>query len=290
MSPSGNAAVSRRRLRTELKSLRLTADKTQKEIADALEWSPSKIMRIEGGRVGVTTTDLRALLTQYQVKDQDLVVKLTELARESRRSSLSNSYGDVYSQAFSDFLDYEEAAKIIRQFETKLVPGPLQTEDYARAVFRIYASATDSKEKIDRKIQARMSRKELLTQPDGPRAFFIIDEAALWRQVGAESDAKSVMAQQLDHLMEMNAYDNISIQVVPFSLGAYPAMRGPFVILDLDDEYLLYRENPDDEIVVRDNIEEIAPYLEKFSMMEKFATPADSLSRAIDIARAGPRL
>jgi len=286
MSPTGSAAVSRRKLRIELKSLRLSVDKTQKEVADALEWSPSKIMRIERGQVGLTLTDLRALLDQYDVTDRDRAARLADLARDSRKSTLSSSYGDVYSQEFKEFLGYEEAARAIRQFETKVIPGPLQTAEYALAVLTNYAGPTDTRERIERKVEARVARGEMLEQPDAPRALFIMDEAALWRQIGAESAGKAVMERQLDHLLYKHSFDNITIQIVPFSAGAYPAMQGPFVILDLDDEFLLYLENPEGEVIVHDNVDKIGFYLDRFASTEKLATSPDSLAAVIGAVRS----
>src|SRR3954462_9212976 len=118
----------RRRLRVELRRLRTAADLTQREVADALEWSPSKIIRIESGQVGITVTDLKALVAHYGLRDDAQVASLTELARGSKRQPFVE-YRDVLSAETVKFLGYEASASRVRLVQPTLVPGPLQTEE-----------------------------------------------------------------------------------------------------------------------------------------------------------------
>jgi hypothetical protein len=284
MPNSQRVAVSRRRLRLSLRQLRLDRDETQRDVADALDWSPAKLMRIEGGQVGVTTTDLKALLMHYKVDDQSVVALLVGLARDSRRKTLSNTYGPALSKTFAEFLEYEEAARVMRYFHTKVLPGPLQTEEYARAVFQGIAQKVPAPI-VERRVQARMARKAMLLQSDAPDAHFIVDESALWRRIGTESGDAGLMLAQLEHLKELAASPNIAIQFVPFTTGAYPAMRGPFVIVELTDpevENLLYLENPNGEELFNDNPETVATYLDMFGQAEQVATQASELNDVID--------
>ena len=294
MARSQNAAVSRRRIRSRLRALRGETKKTQREVALALDWSPTKLMRIEGGRVGISTTDLKAILTYYGLTDEGQVTDLVETARVSRSNTLAGTYRSALSKEFAEFLENEEAARIIRHFETGVIPGPLQTEDYSRAILTNYADGRLSSDVIEQRVEARLARRELILQSDGPEAFFILDEAALWRSVGAESGNRAVMAQQLEDMMETARHPNITIQIMPFGLGAYPAMRQPFVILEFEeaaDDDLLYLEGPEEELVIYDDPGRTEPYLHNFYDMEGKATSPDkapeSLEKALTIYRKG---
>lgn len=283
-----NAALSRRRLRSALREMREALEATQREVCEALDWSTAKLMRIEGGKTGVSTTDLRALLSHYQVTDKGTVATLTELARASRVPTLGNKYKGSVTEQFAEFLDFEEAATVIRHFETQLIPGPLQTRRYAEAVLRAYARAGDSEEVVATRVAARMARKELYAAPDGPEAHFIIDEAALMRLPG-RPELGSQMLDQLDHMLEMASYPNVEIQVVPFEVGIYPGLRGPFVHLEFGlatDSDLLYLENPDGEIIIRDDSLHVAPYLEAFEALSHIATSPADLSPTLERVRS----
>ena len=294
MTRSQNAAVSRRRIRSRLRALRSETKKKQREVADALDWSPTKLMRIEAGRVGISITDLRAILGYYGVTDEAEVESLVETARISRSNTLANTYHASLSKEFAEFLENEEAASVIRQFESSLIPGPLQTEEYARAVLTALGSPKVSEEIIERRVEARLARRELIRQQDGPEAFFIIDEAALRRKVGAESQMSSVMLHQLEDLAEAANHPNITIQVMPFESGAYSAMRQSFVILefeDASDDVLLYLEAAEQELLYYDDSARTVPYLDKFYEMEEKATPPgkapDVLDKVIAAYRKG---
>jgi transcriptional regulator with XRE-family HTH domain len=284
MSGGQRPAVSRRRLRNELRKLRLNAYKTQREVAESLDWSPMKMLRIENGQVGVSTTDLRALLASYGVTDAAEIERLSDLARMSRLRTLSNSYSDTLSRAFAEFLENEEAASLVRHYETRLIPGPLQTDEYARVILQNYVGGDVSAEVIEGRVNARLERKELYIQEGGPQAYFIIDEAALWRRVGAESGHSRIMVDQLHHLIEMAEHPNISIQIVPFHLGAYRAMETSFVVLEFEDpaeDDVLYLEEHN-SMIVHDSPERILPFLQIFWDLENAATEPHDLSRVIE--------
>jgi transcriptional regulator with XRE-family HTH domain len=278
------AALSRRRLTSALRNLRAETGETQRQVAEALDWSQAKVLRIEVGRVGISTQDLKGMLAHYKV-DEVRQRELIELARMARKKTISQDYRDLFPAKFNDFLEHEEAASIIRQFETKLIPGPLQTPEYARVVLQAYAAPEESEEMIEKRVQARMSRKQMLLQEDAPQATYIMDEVAARRHVGAESGNMDLMIRQLQHLKELAAYENIGIRVVPLSAGMYRAIRGPFVILEFEDPAdpnLLYREDPEGEVLIHDSSAITASYLEMFIEVEKIATRAENLNDTVD--------
>src|SRR5581483_8594616 len=163
---------------------------TQEQAAGVMEWSLSKLIRIEGGGVSISVSDLRSLLTMYQITDESYVEELVTLARAARQRSWLTAFRDVTSSQYVTFVGYEAAASIIRQFEPTLIPGQLQTEEYARAVTLEYAA-----DRVDKLVEIRIRRQELL---EGPRRLFcfILDEAVIRRQVGAPTNP-GVMRRQL---------------------------------------------------------------------------------------------
>lgn len=274
--PREDPAVAQRRLRTGLRALRLRPERreTQKTVASALDWSPSKLLRIEQGQVPLATSDLIALLTHYGITDEKEVSDWVELARVSRRTTIWDTYGDVFSKLFAEFVQHEWYASVIRQYETKLVPGVLQTEDYAEAVVRAYLGPRPDERIISRTVQARLERADhLLNQTKNrPEMFFILDEAVVRRRVGRESGNNNVMIRQLEYLKEVSSRANIQIQIVPFDLGIYTALRGPFELLEFEDpdnNMLLYRETPQGDQLLYENNDEIGPYLDIFTELEE---------------------
>ena len=264
----------RRRLRRELRSHRTAAQLTQRDVAVALDWSPSKLIRIESGAVAVTTSDLRALLSHYQVTDADVVEELIMTAKSSKKSSWAE-YRDVVSPSAATYFGYEASATIIRQFEPLLVPGLLQTEEYMRAVFHEVLLPDVN---VERMVQARLERQEILDREVLPELFFILDEAVLRRPLAGSA----TMRRQLERLEELGSRDRISIQVVPFTAGGYPGLLGPFVVLEFsDDDTLLYLENRND-VVIRDDPDETGRYLDLFwQLEERVATEAGLLRTSL---------
>jgi transcriptional regulator with XRE-family HTH domain len=287
MADSLDPTVQRLALRLQLRKIRIDADLTQKEVAKRLEWSPSKILRIESGENGVSATDLQALLTLYKVTDPRRTEELARLAREGRRPSAGN-YDDVLSKESQLLQRYEKSASIIRQFEPIVVPGLLQTREYAENMLRLYASPDDSERIVQRRIDARLERQELLERDNPPEMFFILDEAVVRRRIGFEApgDAgRSVMRQQIEYLKKINEHPRVSIQIMPFAVGGYQGMRGPFVVIEFDEPALndlLYLESVDGEYVKQEEPSETRPYLEQFWDMEAKATTKDQLNDFLD--------
>lgn len=238
MAEVQGSVMQRGRLTRELRRIRKDAGMTQEQVAAAIEWSLSKLIRIEGGGVSISVSDLKSLLTLYQITDEDHVEELVALARAARQRSWFTAFRDITSPQYVTFVGYEAAASIIRQFEPTLIPGQLQTEEYARAVTFEYAA-----DRVDKLVEIRIRRQELLEE-SRRLFFFILDEAAIRRQVGAPTNP-GIMRRQLRKLIETARQPNITIEIVPFSAGVHPGMKGPFTVLEFagDDEDILYLEN-----------------------------------------------
>jgi transcriptional regulator with XRE-family HTH domain len=283
MSATKDPTVQRRRLQVELRRARTAAGLTQRAVASNLDWSPSKVLRIENGSVGISAVDLRALLAQYGEKDRHKIEELVQLARESKKQPFSE-YNDVLQPPFLTYLAFEASASIIRQFEPQLVPGLLQTEEYAEAVQVALNPGTDPRI-LRRRVEARLERQELLERSPTERGefFFIVDEAVIRRAVGGVGP----MIRQLERIREIGSRPNITIQIVPFGAGAHYGMGGPFVVLEFDDpttDNLLFVENERGDLVNRDDVEEIQKRLESFWDLEEIASEIGSLDAMLDDA------
>ena len=250
----------RRRVREALRRAREAAGLTQRDAAQALDWSMSKLVRIEAGSVGVSITDLRALLALYGVDDTDQVNELVTMARASKERPWFSKYEKVLSPAFAQYLGYEDSASVIRGFQPLTIPGLLQTDDYARAI--IEASRVDQ---VDERVELRTTRQELLERPDRPETYYILDEAALHRCIGGAA----VMRSQLRHLRDLALEPRLSVRVIPFSAGAHTSMKGSFTILEFADwdEDVLYLETAGGSVTSREDQKLIADYRENFELL-----------------------
>lgn len=288
MAESPDPAVLRRRLQIELRKSRDATGQSQKEVADALAWSPSKLLRIENGAVGVTVTDLRALLDLYGVKDRKRRDQLTELALGSRKLN-TQTYGRSVPQSTIKFWNLRSSAVRVRQFETLLIPGLLQTEEYAREVIKAYSTPDLSQSDIDDRVAARMDQQALLDRDDRPELYFMIDEAAVRRWVGGPS----VMRNQLESLKKLPDRPRLTIQILPFKLGVHGGIRGPFQILEFGEgeDYVLYLDDASGGVASRDMESETERYLTTFWDLETIATKPWELSDFLDVilSELGPK-
>ena len=254
MPAHSSPTVKRRRLAAELRSYRDRADLTIEEVAQQLEWSTAKISRIENARVSVLPRDVKFLLGVYGVQENgEAWEALLALARESRQKGWWHNYGDAIPEGFETYVGLEADATTLRTYESDYVPGLLQTEDYARAVMRA-TMLTASDEEIERHVAVRMVRQERLTGPGAPEIWAVVSEAVIRRVVSGEP----LMRVQLSRLVEASKQPNITLQVLPFSVGAHAGMDGAFMILgfpaptDPDVTYVhyytgtLYLEKPED--------------------------------------------
>ena len=221
-------------LGTKLRRLREASEITREAAGYAIRGSHAKISRLELGRVGFKERDVADLLTLYGVTDEQERETFLILARKANAPGWWREYGDVLPNWFETYLGLEQAASVIRTYEPQLVPGLLQTEDYARAVIRL-RHLHGSTEDVERRVALRMTRQEFLIQPGAPDLWVALDESALKRPLGS----REVQRAQLQHLIEMAELPNITLQVVPFDVGGHAAAGGPFTILRFAEPDLL---------------------------------------------------
>jgi hypothetical protein len=175
---------------------------------------------------------------------------LVQLARDSRQKGWWHAFSDTMLPQFATYLGLESAASEIRIYEVNLIPGLLQTEDYARAVIRAGMMNSPS-EDVERSVALRMARQPAVTRDDPPKVWAVMDEAALRRRVGGAS----LMRMQLEHLLTQAQLPNVAVQVIPFAGGAHPAMGRPFVILvfpDRVDTDVVYLEDLTSSLYLED--------------------------------------
>jgi len=268
VSDSPSPAVQRRRLRAELRRARLGAGLTQEQVAKAMDWSLSKLIRIENGTTaGISTNDLKAILLHYNITDEARTAELLALARTSRERSWWSAYRDVAPPRLIQLIEYEEAASTSRNFQSFVIPGMLQTAEYARASIEQLAPNMPAAQ-VDPRVEIRMKRQELLKRVDAAEMFFVVDEAVVRRLVGG----KDVMRQQLMRMIEVADMPNVTIEVVPFSAGVLQGMQAPFVIHefpDAADDDVLYQEIPSGDLLSRDNPDEILRFREYFELLRE---------------------
>jgi DNA-binding XRE family transcriptional regulator len=223
-----NPTVRRRRLGQELRRLREVKGMTAEEVADRLLVSQSKISRLENGRRSISQRDVRDLCGVYDVEDHRIVESLMQMAKESRQQGWWHAFGDI---PYSVYIGLETDAASLRVYEPQVVPGLLQTQAYAEAVCE-GASPEASHADIEKRVQVRMRRQERINDLRHPlRLWAVLDEAALRRAVGGPQ----TMVEQLERLNEISQLPHVTVQVMPFSMGAHPGVNGQYAILEFPD-------------------------------------------------------
>ncbi len=217
-----------RQLARELRHLRECAGMTGEQAARALAWEQSKVSRMETGKMRITSGEVMELCEAYGV-DGDERARLVQLAREARKKGWWHAYSDYVKKGFIDYLALEAEAHTYRSYESQVLPGIFQIEEYARAIFR--GSQPRTAEEIERGVELRLARQERVVSSNDPlNVWAIIDECALRRVIGGPS----VMKAQLHRLLELGQLANVSIQVLPYQAGVHPAIDGPFILLAFD--------------------------------------------------------
>ena len=263
-------------LRGELVRLRKVSGLTQEQVASTLEWSPSKLIRVEGGRSSITKVDLDALLTAYGVTSESRRDQLQSLNRGARERAWWDSYKDDVSPSYLNYVGLEAGLAVLRQFQLGFIPGLLQTEAYARAVTRV-GSVEPSK--IDSLVGLRMRRQsELARRSSPPRQYFVIDEAAIRRHIGIKKD-RTIMPAQLRHVVDKAERDElVTVRVIPFGAGAHPGLFGSFTLLEFEGglpDVLYLDASRGDFTVISANDPQLAAYADDFENLLEDALPAD---------------
>jgi transcriptional regulator with XRE-family HTH domain len=269
MATAQGPIVGRRRLRFALRQGREAAGLTQEQVASQMDWSLSKLIRIEAGTVSLSTIDLKALLNLYGITDSAAIGELVDLARASRQRTWWAGYKGRLAEHASTSLSYvglEAETSSLKYFNALMIPGLLQTATYARALITAAVAVDLSDQEIDALVELRIARqREVLGRPNPPQVRVVLDEAALRRPIGGGS----AMHEQLMQLAELGLQSNIDIRVLPFATGAYPAMYGPFMVFEFPapaDTPIVFLENA----ISGDALErpdEIEPYIRAFEEM-----------------------
>jgi transcriptional regulator with XRE-family HTH domain len=282
----GGPIVTRRRLRTDLRRIREEQKLSLHDVSDRMEWSVSKLIRIENGSVSISVNDLRILLSLYGVEDEATVERLLNLARGARQKAWWNSYRPYVAPTFLEFLGYEAAADRIKFFQPLILPGLLQTRPYAAAICAGLALDDPSDPEMNARVELRARRKdEVLGRSNPPNVLAIIDESVLRRRVGGAD----VMREQLDHLLDLSYWPSIDIRVVPHSAGAYVGLTGPFCLLafpDPEDSEVVFLETTPTDVIIRDRPDQIAAYVRAFERLDEVAVGGEAGTNLIAEVRA----
>ncbi|MCO6007237.1 helix-turn-helix domain-containing protein [Actinoallomurus purpureus] len=275
----------RRRLAARLRQLREQAGLKVEEVARVVEWTPSKVVWIEGNRgKRPNPRDVRDLCDAYGVGDEREREYLVQLARDGRQRGWWDPYDAMLSERYATYIGLEAEAAEVLNFEPLMIPGLLQTADYARALFRGPFSEI-GKEEAEARVEVRLKRQEALHQKPPLRLVAILDEAALHRQVGGPD----VMRAQLEHLLEATKLPRVTIQVIPYGAGAHPSMTGGFAVLKFpepDDPTAVYVDTPAGQLFIEEP-GEIDRFQVAFQhLLGSAASPGDTITLLADMARA----
>jgi transcriptional regulator with XRE-family HTH domain len=250
MSNVDSPAVARLRVRLALRTAREAKRLTQTQIAKAMEWSLSKVMRIEKGDVNVSPNDLKVLLDFLDIEDPRQVRQLLDDARLSRqeRWTVDPADREHLTPAMLESLQFEAEATTTRHYNNFIVPGSLQTRAYSEAIFRSVAHPLPA-ETIEARIAVRQGRqRDLLYRTNPSNYLVVLDESVMHRPIGGAE----VMADQLDYLLRIIGETSVRLRILSYVAAAESShFYGPFVLHDLEEQgALLYRENGDaDEVV-----------------------------------------
>ncbi len=243
MTGINTPTAARRRLRLALRKARDGRGLTQEQVAASMDWSLSKVIRIESGTVGISTNDLRALLRLYEVRDDAEAREFLELARAARRRGWWTQFRDAIPPSFMEYIGLEADASVHRYYQSYWVPGLLQTRAYARAMVIGTAPHEVDEDQVVSMVEVRMKRQEaVLDRPDPAEIVAYLDESVIRRLIGGPA----VMREQLIHLVTVARRPNTTIRMLPFAAGPHPAMAGAVLIMEFPDESddpVVYLEN-----------------------------------------------
>lgn len=276
--------VLRMLLARQLQVLREKAGLSYQQAAEAIyssEWTIRRMERAEGGLKPLT---VKSLLIAYGVTDVREIDAFLALARSASKPGWWHSYDDVLPSWFRTFVGLEEAAALIRGYDPHSVPGLLQTPDYARASVRTgFPHATQAE--AERRVDLRLTRQHILTRPDPPRLWLVIDEAALRR--APATTGPQVMRAQIDKLIDATSQPNITVQVLPFSAGLHPAMYGPIRIFRFgaqDQPDIVYGESLTSAYYI-DKPDVASAYIQALDRTSVQATPPDDTVKVLHAIR-----
>src|SRR5216684_256875 len=261
-----------RRLAAELRRLRADASLTREEITGRTGINEATLYRIESAKARPQTRTLMALLELYGVAEADRA-ELLALSRQSGEQNWLQSFPTELPEPYPTYISFEREARALLNYECLFVPGLLQTEQYARAALQ-RGTPTGTREEVQRLVEARMSRQAVLTRDPPLRLWTIVDEAAFHRPVGGAE----VMRKQLERLAAAAELPHVTLQAIPYDVGAHPGMAGAFVILQFDDPVasdVVYVESGSGDLFMESETD-VARFTTIFEHLRALALPPDA--------------
>ena len=270
-------------LRNELVRLRRASRLSQYDVAHELGWPPSTLIRMEGGRSPIATAELDVLLTRFGVNSEAERERLHDLSQGASAAGWWEDYRSKVPGPYLDYVGYEAGTVFIRQFPGTVIPGLLQTAEYAEA---LTAPAVDPVQ-VGAVVDVRLQRRaELMQRSSRPRQYYVLDESVIHRHVGIDRDP-SIMPNQLQYIADMAAGDEyITVRVIPFNAGVHAGLGGPFTLLEFDDGLsdLLYLDTGRGELATLTGDDpDVAEYADKFESLLDFALPEDRSLELIQV-------
>lgn len=271
----------RRTLRKELRAARDASGLTQREAAERLSWSPSKLLRVEAGQVGLSLRDVRALADLYGIRDAGRRDLLEKAARGSKGSSWWAKYHDLLSPQFSQYLGLEQASDSVSAFHPIVIPGQLQTRAYAAALLRPRVKDAERRARL---AALREERSEWLFDAEGTTSSrFVIAEEALDKNPGDPV----VMRDQLAQLQVLAGHPRVEIAILPKTYPFHYSTLASFVLLGYsDDSDLLYLEHATGSMTNGTDLELIADYQSCFESIFSAAWREQDCGERIERAMA----
>lgn len=285
MPDTTEPAIARRRLARELREARKSAVPppgkkvmSQSVVAAEMNWHPSKLLRIEQAKTPISKNDLHRLLAFY-----GLLHRFDDLwsgVSSRHRSTRWKNYRDLFSPEFMRYLEYEEDAQIIREFQPLIIPALLQTERYARAMIERFAGPDDDQSRQTRSLEVRMARQQLWAANHKCHLFFLLDHAVISRWVGGPD----VMRAQLEKLKAFNQDDIVTVRVIPFSEDIHAGLAGAYTLLDFEgaNGRILYLDEAQRSISV-DDPDVIDPYVKRITDLAAVAASTVGTDALIDV-------
>lgn len=265
----------------ELRRHREAAGVTIDAVAARIGCSTSKVSRIETGHTGATPTDVQKILDIYGV-DEAVKAELVQIAREARQKGWWHPFSTVLTGAY---VGLEAAARSVRTYEQQVVPGLLQSEEYAIAMIQA-ARLGDIDQEIEQRVHVRMARQSLLTSDDPIDLRVVLDETVLSRPVGGDE----VMRDQLRRLIEAARLPNVTLQILPFAVGAHAGMDGTFAILEFEEERdadVVFTENATGGLFL-EKFEELQKYRAIFEAIQTTALDPDQSTQMMEMLAEEP--
>ena len=248
MAEGDSPTVARRRVRLALRERREAVGLTQQQVADEMEWSLSKVIRIEGGEVSIAPNDLRPLLAYLGVKDRVQVNEMmadAKIARTRQRRAWwqTPGYRENLTEPLRRLIEFEAEAAAIRYYSFYHITGMLQTPAYARALTSKWDDEL-TPEQIKYRVEARRLRQEtLISRLDHIKVFILLDESVLWRPIGGDE----ALAEQLERIISLTEQGQVYVRMIPFTVDTLMTNNASYDLLflgeDLPENAVLYREN-----------------------------------------------